>query len=62
MVTGWDVMKAVYPAYKQSKLDKVVQAIKVPSFKKTKKKPACLEQIASYGFNNIKNIFKTERK
>ena len=31
-------------------------------FKKTKKKPACLEQIASYGFNNIKNIFKIERK
>lgn len=38
LVTGWDVMKAVYPAYKQSKLEKVVQAIKVPAFKKLKKK------------------------
>ncbi len=38
LVTGWDVMKAVYPAYKQSKLEKVVQAIKVPTFKKIKKK------------------------
>ncbi len=38
LVTGWDVMKAVYPAYKQSKLEKVVKAIKVPAFKKTKKK------------------------
>ena len=45
LVTGWDVMKAVYPAYKQSKLDKVVQAIKVPSFKKTKKKDASSLQI-----------------
>ena len=45
LVTGWDVMKAVYPAYKQSKLDKVVQAIKVPSFKKTKKKDASPLQI-----------------
>lgn len=38
LVTGWDVMKTVYPAYKQSKLEKVVQAIKVPAFKKLKKK------------------------
>lgn len=38
LVTGWDVMKAVYPAYKQSKLDKVVKAIKAPKFKKTPKK------------------------
>lgn len=45
LVTGWDVMKAVYPAYKQSKLDKVVQAIKVPSFKKTKKKDVSPLQI-----------------
>ena len=37
LVTGWDVMKAVYPAYKQSKLEKVVKAIKVPSLKKNKK-------------------------
>ena len=38
LVTGWDVLKAVYPAYKQSKLEKVVKAIKVPSFKKVIKK------------------------
>lgn len=38
LVTGWDVMKAVYPAYKQSKLEKVVKAIKTPKFKKTAKK------------------------
>ena len=40
LITGWDVMKSVYPAYKQSKLEKVVQAIKVPAFKKLKKKTA----------------------
>lgn len=38
LVTGWDVLKAVYPAYKQSKLEKVVMSIKVPSFKKVIKK------------------------
>ncbi len=38
LVTGWDVLKAVYPAYKQSKLEKVVKAIKVPSLKKVLKK------------------------
>ena len=38
MVTGWDVLKAVYPAYKQSKLEKVVNAIKVPNLKKVLKK------------------------
>lgn len=36
LVTGWDVLKAVYPAYKQSKLEKVVKSIKVPSFKRIK--------------------------
>ena len=35
LVTGWDVLKAVYPGYKQSKLEKVVKSIKVPSFKRT---------------------------
>lgn len=38
LVTGWDVLKAVFPAYKQSKLEKVVKSIKVPSFKKVIKK------------------------
>ena len=37
-MTGWDVLKAVYPAYKQSKLEKVVKAIKVPRFKRMPKK------------------------
>ena len=38
LVTGWDVLKAVYPAYKQSRLSKVVNAIKVPGFKSVLKK------------------------
>ena len=38
LLTGWDVLKAVYPAYKQSRLGKVVQAIKVPGFKHVLKK------------------------
>ncbi len=37
LVTGWDVLKAAYPAYKQSKLDKMVKSIKVPTFRKKKK-------------------------
>lgn len=37
LITGWDVLKAMYPAYKQSKLDKMVKSIKVPSFRKKKK-------------------------
>ncbi len=38
LVTGWDVLKAVYPGYKQSKLGKVVKSLKVPGFRKEKKK------------------------
>ncbi len=34
LVSGWDVLKAIYPAYKQSKLEKVVNSLK-PVFKKT---------------------------
>lgn len=37
IVTGWDVLKAVYPGYKQSKLEKVVKSVKLPSFKKIAK-------------------------
>ncbi|MDD4556814.1 MAG: bifunctional (p)ppGpp synthetase/guanosine-3',5'-bis(diphosphate) 3'-pyrophosphohydrolase [Alphaproteobacteria bacterium] len=41
LVTGWDVLKTVHPGYKQSKLTKVVNAIKSPVFtnksKSTKK-------------------------
>ena len=38
LITGWDVLRAAYPAYKQSKLEKVVHAIKVPSLKNVLKK------------------------
>ena len=38
LVTGWDVLKAVYPAYKQSKLSKAVNVIKLPALKKTGRK------------------------
>ena len=38
LITGWDVLRAVYPAYKQSKKEKVVHAIKVPSLKNVLKK------------------------
>ena len=38
LITGWDVLRSVYPAYKQSKLEKVVHAIKVPSLKNVLKK------------------------
>ncbi len=38
LVTAWDVMKAVYPAYKQSKLGKVVKSFKMPGFGKTPRK------------------------
>jgi GTP pyrophosphokinase len=37
LVTGWDVLKAVYPAYKQSKINQMVQSIKIPGFRKKKK-------------------------
>lgn len=37
LVTAWDVLKAVYPGYKQSKLGKVVKSI-VPGFSKTVKR------------------------
>ena len=37
LISGWDVLKAIYPAYKQSKLEKVVNSIKVPGFRKKKK-------------------------
>ena len=37
LITGWDVLKAIYPAYKQSKLEKMVKSIKVPGFRQKKK-------------------------
>ena len=37
LVSGWDVLRAVYPAYKQSKLEKVVNSLK-PVFKKSLRK------------------------
>ena len=38
LITGWDVLKAVYPGYKQSKLGRVVKSLKVPTFKSKKEK------------------------
>ena len=38
LITGWDVLKAVYPGYKQSKLGRVVKSLKVPVFKSKKDK------------------------
>jgi len=37
LITGWDVLRAVYPAYKQSKINKMVETIKAPLFKKRRK-------------------------
>ncbi len=37
LVTAWDVMKAVYPAYKQSKLEKVVKPLKSVFSKSSRK-------------------------
>ena len=43
LITAWDVMKAVYPSYKQSKLGKVVKSFKAKGFgtkdKKSKAEP-----------------------
>lgn len=36
LVSGWDILKAIYPAYKQSKIEKVVD--KVPVLKKVMRK------------------------
>ena len=36
LVTGWDVLRTVYPAYKQSKITKVVNSIKLSKPKKKK--------------------------
>lgn len=36
LITGWDVLRTIHPAYKQSKLEKMVNSIKLPIFKKDK--------------------------
>jgi GTP pyrophosphokinase len=38
LITGWDVLRAVHPAYKQNKLEKMVNSIKLPVFKKNTKR------------------------
>lgn len=43
LVTGWDVLRAVHPAYKQSKLEKMVSSIKLPVFKKEQSKKDALK-------------------
>lgn len=40
LVTAWDVLRAVYPSYKQSKLGQVVKSFKARSFGKSKKTKA----------------------
>lgn len=37
LITGWDVLRAAYPSYKQSKVSKVVESL--PLFKKKKREP-----------------------
>lgn len=37
LITAWDVLRAVYPSYKQSKIGKVVNSFKARSFGKNKK-------------------------
>ncbi|MBR6327706.1 MAG: bifunctional (p)ppGpp synthetase/guanosine-3',5'-bis(diphosphate) 3'-pyrophosphohydrolase, partial [Alphaproteobacteria bacterium] len=37
LVTGWDVLRAAYPAYKQLKIDKVVENLKSPLVRRKKK-------------------------
>ena len=49
LVTAWDVMKAVYPSYKQSKLGKVVKSFKVRGFGKSDKKNGKAEPIQLKG-------------
>ena len=38
LVTAWDVLRAVHPSYKQSKIGKVVQSFKARSFGKSTRK------------------------
>ena len=40
LITGWDVLRACYPAYKQSKMGKMVESLKAPLFKRKKKAQA----------------------
>lgn len=43
LITGWDVLRTMHPAYKQSKLEKMVNSIKLPGFKKEKNKKDSLK-------------------
>lgn len=38
LVTGWDVLRTVYPAYKQSKITQVVNSIKLSKPKRKKRR------------------------
>ena len=38
LITGWDVLRAVHPGYRQNKLEKMVNSIKLPVFKKNTKR------------------------
>ena len=47
LVTGWDVLRAVYPAYKQSKITKVVNSIRLSKPKKKKNNALKIEGLIS---------------
>ena len=47
LVTGWDVLRTVYPAYKQSKITQVVNSIKQPKSKKKKNNSLKIEGLIS---------------
>lgn len=49
ILTGWDVLKTIYPAYKQSKIDKLAKSIKIPSFKPSRKKTGKVDPVKIKG-------------
>ena len=49
LITAWDVMRAVYPNYKQSKIEKVVQTFKAHGFGRSEKKKSKVEPLQIKG-------------
>ncbi|MBE6467768.1 MAG: bifunctional (p)ppGpp synthetase/guanosine-3',5'-bis(diphosphate) 3'-pyrophosphohydrolase [Alphaproteobacteria bacterium] len=49
LVTAWDVLRAVYPSYKQSKIGKVVKTFAAKSFGKTTKRKSKSEPLQIKG-------------
>ena len=48
-MTAWDVLRAVYPSYKQSKIGKVVKTFAAKSFGKTTKRKSKSEPLQIKG-------------